>query len=271
MGEANALGAKIEDEGSLASKYAKQIKELQARMEEIDEELQVERGNRAKAEKNRSLLKKDIEDVSARLDEAGSNTATQVELNKKREAELARIRGELEQLNIAHESTLAALRMKHNNSMSELGEQIDNLNGSKVKGEKDKNNLERDLGDARANLEETIKSKSDVDKQAKLLQGSIVDANNRLDDLARSLNDAESSKKRLDVENQDLTRQIEELEAACAQTSKAKSSVTTQLEDMKALGDAEAKDRASLLTKFKSMSTDLANLREKIENENIRS
>merc|ERR1719438_385831 len=99
----------------LASKYAKQIKELQARMEEIDDELQVERGNRAKAEKNRSLLKKDIEDVSARLDEAGSNTATQVELNKKREAELARIRGELEQLNISHESTLAALRMKHNN------------------------------------------------------------------------------------------------------------------------------------------------------------
>merc|ERR1712012_1533295 len=144
--------------------------------------------------------------------------------------------------------------MKHNNSMTELGEQIDNLNGSKMKGEKDKSNLERDLGDARGSLEDIIKAKSDVDKQAKLLQGSIVDAN-----------------KRLDVENQDLIRQIEELEAACAQTSKAKSSVATQLEDMKSLGDAEAKDRASLLTKFKSMSTDLANLREKIENENIRS
>merc|ERR1719410_511904 len=268
--EHNALSAKIEDEASLGSKYAKQIKELQARMEEIDDELQIERGNRAKAEKNRSLLKKDIEDVSARLDEAGSNTATQVELNKKREAELARIRGELEQLNIAHESTLAALRMKHNNSMSELGEQIDNLNGSKMKGEKDKNNLERDLADASSSLEESIKAKQDVDKQGKLVQGSTVDANNRLDDLSRSLNDAESSKKRLDVENQDLLRQIEELEAACGQTGKAKSSVTTQLEDMKALGDAEAKDRASLLTKFKSMSTELANLKEKIENENIR-
>ena len=97
-----------------------------------------------------------------------------------------------------------------------------------------------------------------------------MDANNRLDDLSRNLNEAESSKKRLDVENQDLNRQIEELEAACAQTSKAKSSATTQLEDMKALGDGEAKDKASLLTKYKSMSTDLANLREKIENENIR-
>merc|ERR1719328_695689 len=94
--------------------------------------------------------------------------------------------------------------MKHNNSMSELGEQIDNLNGSKMKGEKDKSNLERDLGDARASLEDTIKAKSDVDKQAKLLQGSIVDANNRLDDLARSLNDAESSKKRLRARSSSL-------------------------------------------------------------------
>ena len=63
--------------------------------------------------------------------------------------------------------------MKHNNSMSELGEQIDNLNSSKMKGEKDKTNLERDLGDARASLEETIKGKSEVDKQAKLINGSI--------------------------------------------------------------------------------------------------
>merc|ERR1719210_2568980 len=89
--EGSALAAKIDDEATLGTKYAKQAKELQARLEELDEELQLERGNRAKAEKNRSLLKKDIEDVSARLDEAGSNTATQVELNKKREAELARI------------------------------------------------------------------------------------------------------------------------------------------------------------------------------------
>ena len=268
--ECNAMSAKIDDEGTLASKYAKQIKELQVRMEELDEELVVERNNRSKAEKSRTLLKKDIEDIGSQLDEAGSNTATQVELNKKREAELARIRGELDQLNIAQESTLAALRMKHNKNMGELGEQIDNLNSNKMKGEKDKAGLERDLADARAGLEDAVKAKAEFDKQSKLLQGSIVDANTRLDEMARGLNEAESSKKRMDVENQDLNRQIEELENGTALTSKAKSSLTTQLEDMKALADSEAKDRAALLTKFKMLSTDLENLREKIENENIR-
>merc|ERR1712001_671037 len=166
---ASALSAKIDDEATLAAKYAKQAKELMARIEELEEELNVERGNRAKAEKSRTMLKKDIEDISSRLEEAGSNTATQVELNKKREGELARLKAELEELNIAQEGTLAALRMKHNNTMADLGEQIDSLNGSKVKSEKDKAGLERDLQEARSNLEDSVRAKAEMDKNGKLL------------------------------------------------------------------------------------------------------
>merc|ERR1712018_163551 len=60
--ESAAIAAKIEDESTLGSKYSKQTKELQARLEELDEELSIERGNRAKAEKSRAILKKDLED-----------------------------------------------------------------------------------------------------------------------------------------------------------------------------------------------------------------
>merc|ERR1712012_524877 len=188
----------------------------------------------------------------------------------KREGELARLKSELEELNIAHEGTLAALRMKHNNTMADLGEQIDSLNANKVKSEKDKANMELDLRDARLDLEDAVKGKAELDKQGKLLQASIVDSNTRLDEMARALNEAESTKKRLQVENQDLNRQIEELEAAIANMNKGKISVTTQLEDTKALADAESKDRSSLLTKYKMMATDLENLREKMENEAMR-
>merc|ERR1712002_570197 len=170
--EYSALSAKIEDEATLGSKYSKQTKELQSRLEELDEELSIERGNRAKAEKSRAMLKKDLEDLGSRLEEAGANTATQVELNKKREAELARLKGELEELNIAHEGTLAALRMKHNNTMADLGEQIDSLSANKTKSEKDKANMELDLRDSRADLEEAVKGKADLDKTGKLIQGN---------------------------------------------------------------------------------------------------
>ncbi len=168
--ESAAIAAKIEDEATLGSKYSKQIKELQSRLEELDEELTIERANRAKAEKSRAILKKDIEDLGSRLEEAGANTATQVELNKKREGELARLKGELEELNIAHEGTLAALRMKHNNTMAELGENIDSLNTNKVKAEKDKAAMERDLQEARSGLEDAVREKAELDKNGKLIQ-----------------------------------------------------------------------------------------------------
>merc|ERR1719394_1468357 len=94
--ELMSMSAKIEDEGTLGSKYGKQVKELQSRIEELDEELHIERQNRAKAEKNRTTLSRDIQDLGGRLEEAGSNTSTQIELNKKREAELLKLKGDLE-------------------------------------------------------------------------------------------------------------------------------------------------------------------------------
>merc|ERR1712226_1430298 len=240
-----SMSAKIEDEQTLGSKYSRQIKELQTRLEEVDEELAIERQNRAKAEKNRSLLSRDIEDLGQRLEDAGNNTATQIELNKKRESELAKLKGDLEESNIAHEGTLAALRQKHNNNMAELGEQIDGLNKNKAKAEKDKSGMERDLQEARTGLDEAMRDRANHERNGKLTQGLIVEAHQKLDEMARALNEADSSKKKLQVENQDLCRQIEETENAIAALGKGKISLTTQLED-KRLGDSEARDRASL-------------------------
>merc|ERR1712172_156801 len=193
--ELMSMSAKIEDEGTLGSKYNKQVKELQSRIEELDEELHIERQNRAKAEKNRTTLSRDIQDLGGRLEEAGSNTSTQIELNKKREAELLKLKGELEEANIAHEGTLAALRQKHNNTMAEMGEQIDGLNKNKAKAEKDKANMERDLGETRGALDDAMRDRANIEKNCKMTQGSIVEANQKMDELARALNEADSTKK----------------------------------------------------------------------------
>merc|ERR1711884_356981 len=191
--EISSMSAKIDDEQTLGSKYSKQVKELQGRLEELDEELCIERQNRAKAEKNRATLSRDIEDLASRLEDAGNNTATQIELNKKREAELAKLKAELEESNIAHEGTLAALRQKHNNNMSEMGEQIDSLNKMKAKAEKDKAGMERDLQDCRAGLDESMRDRANHERNGKLTQGLIVESNQKLDEMARALNEADSS------------------------------------------------------------------------------
>jgi len=265
--ELSSLNAKIEDENTLGSKYSKQVKELQTRIDELDEEIIMERNNRAKAEKNRSLLSRDIEEIGNRLAEAGSHTSTQIELNKKREAELSKLKADLEESNISHEGTLAALRQKHNNSMSDLGEQIDTINKNKGKSEKDKANMERDLQEARTGLEEAMRDRSNMEKNCKMTQASIVETNHKLDEIARALNEADSTKKKLAVESQDLNRQIEETENTINNLQKNKISLSTQLEDTKRLADGEARDRGALLTKFKNLTTESENLRMKIDEE----
>lgn len=85
------------------------------------------------AEKQRSDLARELEELGERLEEAGGATSAQIELNKKREAELAKLRRDLEEANIQHEGTLANLRKKHNDAVAEMGEQIDQLNKLKAK------------------------------------------------------------------------------------------------------------------------------------------
>merc|ERR1719464_1924135 len=265
--EITSMTAKIDDELTLSSKYNNQIKELAQRIEQLDEELTIERSNRAKAEKNRSTLSRDIGDLAEKLEDSGNNTATLIELNKKREANLAKLKSELDESNIAHEGTLAALRQKHNSNMAEMGEQIDGLNKMKAKAEKDKGGMERDLQEVRASLEEAMRDRANHERNGKLTQNLIVEANQKLDEMARALNEADSSRKKLQVENQDLTRQIEEPENAIAALGKNKISLTTQLEDTKRLGDSEARDRAALLSKFKAVNSELENLKDRIEEE----
>lgn len=57
----------------------------------------------------------------------------QIEVNKKREAELQKLRRDLEESAIQNETAMAALRKKQTDAVNELAEQVDQLQKSKQK------------------------------------------------------------------------------------------------------------------------------------------
>merc|ERR1712076_74875 len=136
------LAAKLDDEQNLVAKAQKGIKEVQGRVEAMEEELEAERQARAKAERQRSDLAREIDQLGERLDEASGATTAQVELNKKREAEVAKLRKDVEEANIQQESVLANLKRKQGDAVAEMSEQIDALGKMKAKIEKEKEKLE---------------------------------------------------------------------------------------------------------------------------------
>merc|ERR1712226_581033 len=103
------LNAKLEDEQVAVSKVQKSIKENQGRVEELEEELEAERQARAKAERQRSDLARELEELGDRLDEAGGATNAQLE------------------------TILMNLKKKHQDAIQEMTEQIDQLSKMKSK------------------------------------------------------------------------------------------------------------------------------------------
>ena len=51
--------------------------------------------------------------MNEKLEEAGGASTAQVELSKKREAELAKLRRDLEEANLQHEATAQQMKQKH--------------------------------------------------------------------------------------------------------------------------------------------------------------
>merc|ERR1712223_1515700 len=118
------LASKMDDEQSVVGRTQKSIKELQGRIEEMEEELEAERQARAKAERKRSDLARELEQLGERLVEAGGATSAQIEMNKKRESGLAKLRKDLEEAKIQQESTMMKLKRKHGDAVAEMTEQI---------------------------------------------------------------------------------------------------------------------------------------------------
>nr|XP_053645271.1 myosin heavy chain, muscle-like [Cherax quadricarinatus] len=265
--EIASLANKADEEAGAAHKIQRQIKELQGRIEELEQEVEHERQSRGKAEKGKALLARELGELGDRLDEAGGATAAQIELNKKRESELVKLRRDLEEVNVQHESALNLLRKKHNDAVNELSEQIDYLNKMKARTEKDKESIKRDADDAKAAMDSLSRDKAAAEKTNKQLQQQLSEVNSRFDEANRTLNDFDATKKKLAVENADLLRQVEEAESQINELSKLKLSLTNQLEDAKKFADEEGRERATILGKYRNLEHDIDTLREQLEEE----
>merc|ERR1711935_952223 len=193
----NKLESTLDDEQSLVAKIQKTIKEVQSRVEGMEEELEAERQGRAKAERQRSDLSREMENLNERLSEASGATGAQIELNKKREAEVTKIRRDLEETHIQQEATIVGLKKKQQDANAEMQEQIEQLTKMKAKIEKDKTVILHETADARAATDEVARSKASSEKSLRNLQGTLNDLAKKIEEAGLTLGDIEAGKRKL--------------------------------------------------------------------------
>merc|ERR1712128_152318 len=259
--------SKYEDEQGNSGKVGKYIKELQGKIEELEDEVKHESQARAKAENGKKKLEREYNDITDRLDEAGGATLAQSDLYKKRESEVAKIKRDVEESNIQHDAAVAAFRKKHNDAVAEMSEQLDHLTKLKQKIDKEKDVMRHESEQAKACMDALSHDKAAAEKIGKGVQVNILEFQTKLDESMRCLSAFDMTKKKLSAENADLLRNLEEANAQYSQMYKITQAQGAQLEDLKGVAYADGKERVTLLGKYRNLEHDIDGLREQLNEE----
>merc|ERR1711915_305364 len=261
------LEAKLDTEQAGVLRTKKTIKELQARVEAAEEELDAERQARAAAERQRSDLAREMEQLGTRLEEAGGATAAKAAHNKKRESEINKMHADVEEINISNESVLSNLKRKQGNAVAGLMEEIDAVQKIKAQVDKDKTNIMGEISDLRAATDEMLRAQANQEKSNHALVEQLNAINKQVDAAKLDLSDFAMSKNKIANENAELFRIVGHLENNLNILAKSKSALGAQLNDVKALVDNEARERQLLLGKYRNLEHELDGAREALDEE----
>ena len=147
-------------------RYEEQIRVLQ-------EDLESEMGLRRRIEHEKQQLQMQIISLSERLTEAESGSESQLEINRKREAEMSKLRKLLEDVHNESEQQIHTLRTKHQTSMMELQEQIERLSRDKEKVVKEKSVMKTEISELYAQIEILQSEKVSIKKVRDISTSSI--------------------------------------------------------------------------------------------------
>ena len=74
-----------------------------------------------------------MDSLTERLDEAEGFQSAQSEITRKRDAEVTKLKKDIELVTVQHESSEASLRKRHQEAVNDLSEQVDALTRSRSK------------------------------------------------------------------------------------------------------------------------------------------
>ncbi|UXI16071.1 very-long-chain 3R-3-hydroxyacyl-CoA dehydratase [Sarcoptes scabiei] len=241
----------------------------EARIEELEEELDKERKLRQKAEKQRTDLTREVDELHNRIEEVDNTNNNQNELIRRLESEVNRFKRESEVANTNHELEANSLRKRNGEIMAETQEQIDTLNKSKAKAEKDNAALTVQAADLQAQLENARKVQANTEKHNKQLELQLREANKKYDDANRTIQDVEASKKKIELQKLEAEKQYQEAQAQLESMEKIKDQLKKELEDTKSQVTHETQERLALLSKYKNLEIELGGARKLIEDDEV--
>jgi myosin heavy chain 6/7 len=178
-----------------------------------------------------------------------------------------KLRKDIEECNIQQESTLLSLRKKHQDAVTEMSEQCDQLGKIKTKIEKDKSAVKMQLDDLKSATEHVVHERAVADKNMKALNAQLQNILKKIEESNVVLGEYDGANKRLMGENSNLYSKLEEIMNNVNMMQKIKITLNSQLDDAKRMCEDEAKERQSLLGRFRTLEHEYDGIKEHFDDE----
>jgi len=243
------------------------LNRLQDKIRLLHEDLESERELRQRIERERADLSVQVIQLQERLEEAECGVEGQFEINKKRDAELAKLRRLLEDVHLESEETASQLRKKHQEAIADYQDQMDLLAKARQKTEKEKTKFQQEVFELMSQIEAINKEKIISIKTVEKLEIHVQELSIKIEELNRTIIDITSVKQRLSTENIQLVKEVQELKVSIENISYSRSQVQTQLEDSRRRLEEEDRRRSTLESQLHSIELELESVRVQLEEE----
>merc|ERR1719430_2118530 len=160
----------------------------------LQEDIEYERELRQRVEREKADFSVQVFQLTERIEEVEAGADGQYEINRKRDAELAKLRKLLEDVHLEAEQTQHMLKKKHQEAVVDFQDQVDIITKSKSKVEKEKSKFQSEVYELTDSLEKATMEAANHNKNVKSLNIVIQELNIRIEELHRSVTDLTSNK-----------------------------------------------------------------------------
>ncbi|NXN36986.1 MYH10 protein, partial [Rhinoptilus africanus] len=265
--ELQAALARGDEEAVQKNNALKVIRELQAQIAELQEDLESEKASRNKAEKQKRDLSEELEALKTELEDTLDTTAAQQELRTKREQEVAELKKAIEEETKNHEAQIQEIRQRHATALEELSEQLEQAKRFKANLEKNKQGLESDNKELACEVKVLQQVKAESEHKRKKLDAQVQELTAKVTEGERLRVELVEKANKLQNELDNVSSLLEEAEKKGIKFAKDAASLESQLQDTQELLQEETRQKLNLSSRIRQLEEEKNNLQEQQEEE----
>ncbi|XP_075296773.1 myosin-10 [Opisthocomus hoazin] len=265
--ELQAALARGDEEAVQKNNALKVIRELQAQIAELQEDLESEKASRNKAEKQKRDLSEELEALKTELEDTLDTTAAQQELRTKREQEVAELKKAIEEETKNHEAQIQEIRQRHATALEELSEQLEQAKRFKANLEKNKQGLESDNKELACEVKVLQQVKAESEHKRKKLDAQVQELTARVTEVERIRVELAEKANKLQNELDNVSSLLEEADRKGIKFAKDAASLESQLQDTQELLQEETRQKLNLSSRIRQLEEEKNNLQEQQEEE----